>query len=441
MRAYDELVEHIERLMIVDTHEHLPNERDMPRQGDVLSEWLRHYFSCDLVSAGLDPADLERARDPKGDLGKRWKLIEPFWHAAESTGYGRALAISARDLFGIERIDSASIGLLDARVREGRSASGYYARVLQEKSRIALSIRDTMPFEDRETPDRFVFTMRTDPFIVPSHIRELRVMGERVGMSVHTLDDWKEVTRAVMDRHFTPGSRTVCLKCGLAYQRTLRFEKATEAEAERDFRALFDDRNLPEWRAGIKPGQALQDYMQHWICRLAEERGLAYQIHTGIQEGNGNVLSDSNPLLLTNLFLEYSGVRFDVFHMGYPFVAEAGTLAKNLRNVYLDMCWGHIISPEMARRALIEWLDAVPANKINAFGGDYCFVEGVYGHQALARRNVAASLAAKIADGSMDLERAREVATWVFVDNPVRIFGLEKHMRASKRSGPGGARK
>jgi len=74
------------------------------------------------------------------------------------------------------------------------------------------------------------------------------------------------------------------------------------------------------------------------------------------------------------------------------------------------MCWGHIISPEAARRALVEWLDAVPANKISAFGGDYCFVEGVYGHQWLARRNVAASLAQKVADGSMDLERAKEIA-------------------------------
>ena len=130
--------------------------------------------------------------------------------------------------------------------------------------------------------------------------------------------------------------------------------------------------------------------------------------------------------MLTNLFLEYGNVKFDLFHMGYPYVMELGNLAKNFRNVFIDMCWGHIISPEAARRALVEWLDAVPANKISAFGGDYCFVEGVYGHQYLARRNVAASLARKVEDGSFDLERAREIATWVFVDNPKRIFGLER---------------
>jgi hypothetical protein len=97
------------------------------------------------------------------------------------------------------------------------------------------------------------------------------------------------------------------------------------------------------------------------------------------------------------------------------------------------MCWGHIISPEAARRALVEWLDAVPANKISAFGGDYCFIDGVYGHQYLARRNVACSLAQKVADDTIDLERAKEIATWLFVENPKRILGLEKFLPADRQ--------
>jgi hypothetical protein len=104
---------------------------------------------------------------------------------------------------------------------------------------------------------------------------------------------------------------------------------------------------------------------------------------------------------------------------------ELGVLAKNFPNVFIDMCWGHVISPEASRRALVEWLDTVPANKISAFGGDYGFVDGVYGHQYIARRNVAAALAVKVDDGSMSLTRATEIATWVFVDNPGRLFGLD----------------
>jgi uncharacterized protein len=107
---------------------------------------------------------------------------------------------------------------------------------------------------------------------------------------------------------------------------------------------------------------------------------------------------------------------------------EMGTLAKNFQNVFLDMCWGHIISPEAARRALIEWLDVVPANKIHAFGGDYCFVDGVYGHQYIARRNVAHSLAHKVNDGSISISRAEEIASWMFRDNPIDLFKLERFL-------------
>jgi len=165
--------------------------------------------------------------------------------------------------------------------------------------------------------------------------------------------------------------------------------------------------------------------MMHALLRLMDQRGLTMQVHSGIQEGNGNVIADSNPVNLTNCFLEYENVIFDIFHMGYPYTQELSNLAKNFRNVNIDMCWGHIISPEAARRALNEWLDAVPANKIIAFGGDYCFVDGVYGHQRLARDNVALVLASKVADGTFDLERAQQIAQWLFVDNPIRILNLK----------------
>jgi predicted TIM-barrel fold metal-dependent hydrolase len=194
------------------------------------------------------------------------------------------------------------------------------------------------------------------------------------------------------------------------------------------FNSFFSERNSPDWRDNSRATEVFENYMMHAVLREADRRGLTYQFHTGIQEGNGNVIVDANPVHMTNLFLEYGDVKFDIFHMGYPYLMELGNLAKNFANVHIDMCWGHIISPEAARRGLIEWLDAVPANKINAFGGDYCFVDGVYGHQYLARRNVVAALAQKISDGSMDLDRAKEIAGWLFVDNPMRLFGLRERV-------------
>ena len=426
--ALAQLTDDIASLVILDTHEHLPVEARRPPDTDVLAEWLTHYFSCDLRSAGLSEQGLTEARNSRKPLAKRWKLVEPYWHAAESTGYGRALTLAARDIYGIPAINARTIGDLNAKFCAARERGGHYRFVLGEKSRIGLSIRDNFDAADKDCPDRFVFTLRTDGFIMPGHYSQLRAAARDVDASVHTLADWKDVVRRHLARAFAKGSRIVSLKSGLAYQRSLRYDKATAAEAERDFAELFADHALPEWRPGIKVGFAFQNHMQHWICQVADDMGLTYQIHTGLQEGNGNVIYDSNPALLTNLFLEYANVKFDIFHMGYPYTMELSNLAKNFPNVHIDMCWGHIISPEAARRALVEWLDAVPANKISAFGGDYCFVDGVYGHQVLARQNVAAALATKVADGSFGMERATELAKWMFVDNPLRIFGLAAHL-------------
>ncbi len=428
MNPYDELLDHIESLHIIDTHEHLPScEANRDQQCDVLAEWLMHYFWCDLVSAGLPREAQSVVRDSKQDLMARWDLVEPYWHAARSTGYGRSLDIAARDLYGVDGVRREAIGALNEAFCAARQRAKHFDYVLKEKSRIALSLLDSDLSCDRRY---FASVVHLDGFIQPRHRVQFEEAGRSAGMRVHTLEDWEEAMRRTLDQALKDGA--VALKCTLAYQRTLHFPKVARAEAEPVFNSFFSERNSPDWRDNSRTTEVFENYMMHAVLREADRRGLTYQFHTGIQEGNGNVIADANPAHMTNLFLEYGDVKFDIFHMGYPYLMELGNLAKNFANVHIDMCWGHIISPEAARRGLVEWLDAVPANKISAFGGDYCFVDGVYGHQCLARRNVAAALAQKIADGSMDLDRAKEIAGWLFIDNPTRLFGLSERVGEGK---------
>ncbi len=44
---------------------------------------------------------------------EKWKLIEPFWENSRYTGYGRVLSIIARDLYGLDKIDSTTIEELE----------------------------------------------------------------------------------------------------------------------------------------------------------------------------------------------------------------------------------------------------------------------------------------------------------------------------------------
>ena len=162
----------------------------------------------------------------------------------------------------------------------------------------------------------------------------------------------------------------------------------------------------------------------HFFLSVAEQTGLTVQIHTGLQEGNGNILSNSDPILLNNLFILYPEVRFDIFHIGYPFERKLIALCKNFPNVYIDMCWAHIISPHASVAALCEMIDTVPLNKINGFGGDYCFIDGVYGHIVMAKQNIARALAKKIKDGMFDIDTALSIAARLLYGNPKEIFRL-----------------
>lgn len=419
--AYEALLDEVKRLSIIDTHEHLPPEAERPKGADVLSEWLTHCISEDLVSAGLSDEELALARDPSGDLLGRWKLIEPYWQAVQSTGYGRAMSLSARDLYGVEEIGRGTIERLNEAFCAAREKGGHYRYVLKEKSGITVALLALNREPEREF---FVPVYNVDELVNPAHRKDAVELSRRAGVKIHSLGDWKGAARIILDRWFDERG-AVSLKSAMAYQGPLLYEKATDAEAERDFSELFEAKNSPDWRRGVKMRRAFVNHMMHFILAWADEREAPVQFHTGFQAGGGNVIPDANPALLSNLFIEYGSVRFNLLHMGYPYTGEVSVLAKNFRNVFIDMSWGPMVSPEASRRALVEWLDAVPANKICAFGGDFCFVDGVYGHQVLAREVVASALATKVADGSFGLERAVELARWMLFDNPVGTYRLE----------------
>jgi hypothetical protein len=434
--AFQDIYEYVSGLEIIDTHEHLPAfERLREKQTDVLKEYLAHYLSCDLISAGLPQSDYNKVLNHKLPLMERWKLVEPYWKAARNTGYSRALDLSVKELYGIERIDGSTVEELNARFIESLKP-GHFRKVLKEKSKIKVSILHDIP----KVNDRVVFTSDLkcdreffrnaypiDALVYPQTGEDVGRVEEEAGITITGFDDWLEASETLLDKALESGA--VALKSGLAYQRPLYYARVTKNEAESGFNEVYKTIHAGTYLPQVfSTGKAHQDYMMHYLLKLAGKRNLTIQFHTGIQEGNGNYLAHSDPTLLTNLFLEYPDVDFDIFHMGFPYQGAVGVFAKNFPNVFIDMCWAHILSPTVSVDALAGWIDSVPVNKISAFGGDYLFVDGVYGHQRLARVNVSKALARKVEEGAIDLERAAEIAGLVFYENPLKIFKLRDKM-------------
>jgi len=207
----------------------------------------------------------------------------------------------------------------------------------------------------------------------------------------------------------------------LAYARTLKFDKVTKHEAETMFNRIA--RHLGEG-PDFTDAKPLQDYMMHQAIQATIDAGLPMQIHTGLQEGNENIVTNSNPTHLINILIEYREGKFDLFHGGYPFMHEWVSMAKNFANVYADLCWVHIISPEIGRRLLHELIETVPGNKIMAFGGDAVTVEIAYGHSVMARKVVTRTLSEKVAEGYLDEQEAIILSRRILRDNPATLFDL-----------------
>jgi len=99
-------------------------------------------------------------------------------------------------------------------------------------------------------------------------------------------------------------------------------------------------------------------------------------------------------------------------------------LAKNYPNVYLDFSWLPLISPEVSRHRLSEWLEMVPCNKFT-WGGDAFHVEEAYGHVAYFRQVVADVLGEKVEGGYFDQRTALNIARRILYENAREIYKLD----------------
>jgi hypothetical protein len=411
---YLELREEIDTLPVVDTHEHLiPETLRLEGAADFFGITLSHYASSDLISAGMSEPQLETLRSAEAAAEKKAALFMPFWEKASNTAYCRALKIAARDLYEIEEINIDSLPELSRRMAE-KNKPGIYHEILRDKCKIVYCLWDQFNTDYPKKDDFFRLSLRLDDIVFINNTEDIVNLEKKYDISVRSPEALESIMEIRITNHKPRG--LTAIKTALAYDRSLHFEPVSRAEAvlsmDRILRNRFTERDT----------KVLQDYMMYSLAQKAYWHNLTVQVHTGLQEGNGNCIYHANPALLSQLAAANPGTRFDLFHGGYPYGGELSAMAKMFPNVYLDMAWLHIISPEYARRYIAEWLDTVPVCKLMAFGGDYCFAEGVYGHLQLAKENIAKALAYKVADGAFGLSDAKRYVKMMLFDNPDTLF-------------------
>jgi len=418
----------VDRMKVVDTHEHLANPLDIPKGSDFTRLFLT-YPHWDLGSGKMLSGSPMPQLKPSMTPMEKWQFLKPYWEASFNTAFNRAALVAADGLYGVKSLDASTVEELSARMNAAyRDPVDWYHCVLREKCGIEYIVNDWRREERRfdDPTDTFRFVRRFDAydnnFVFIRSAANLQRLAKSRNVEIRTLDD---LVRA-LDAEFrvTVDKGIVAVKSALAYDRPLSFDSVRKEKAEEVFNRIVnsaDGTGLP-----FSEAKPLQDYMMRRVLDCARAHHLPVQIHTGYQIGSGYFIEYSKPTLLANLFREYRDVPFVLFHGAYPYGGELATLAKGFGNVHIDLCWLYIISPSYAERYLHEWLETVPASKIMAFGGDAMHIECTYAQLMFAKQIVANVLIAKVRDGYFSEDEAKRVAQMILHDNAIRIYNLKK---------------
>ena len=428
---FQRIQQEIDLIPIADAHEHIMERREsLAREVDLFDLLDRTYVKADFVSAGMPVEDWAREDfDPE----EGWRRIRPYVHRVRNTSYYRSLIGAFRDLYDF-RDDSLSDNNwreLSDKIYAANKREDWYRYVLKEKARIEVSLLHRTEPGVYDTEREFcVPVLWVDPLmygyssLVLLENKERRQIVRYGRDALHkehrvpldSFEDYLDLVDTVFRRAVEKGA--VAAKSVAAYRRTLLYEPVGRSEAERIF--LKPDSEITPAEA-----KAFQDHIMHLLIQKAIEYGFPFQFHTGLQHGFGNLLANSHPLHLNNLFLTYPEARFVLFHGSYPFGGELSVLAKTYPNVYLDFNWLPLVSPSVAEGNLAEWLDTVPASKLE-WGGDCQHVEAVYGHVRQVRQVLSRVLTEKVRRGDFDEELAIDAAKRLLRDNVWEIYRLEE---------------
>ncbi len=418
----------VDAIPLVNTHEHIIPEHERVALDVDFFSLAGHYAINDLISAGLSGDELRVVRDESAPAQRRWQAFEPYWNRARFTGYGQALRIAIRDIYGVENISGDTLATINERIR-AKNQPGLYEDILIRRSNIDYSVLDDYwnAAPSAPNPKFFVYARKFDRFVSPQSLDNIGALEQLTDVSITNLGGLKRAMERSFEQSLEAGM--VNVKSTLAYNREIHYAEVSEFEAEQDIQQLLNNRrSIPSgFRNRIeRPYRRLEDHLFHHLMQLAQEHKIPVQIHTGLHAGNGNFIENSKPTHLTNLFFIYPTVQFDLFHLSYPYQGELSVLAKIFPNVHIDFCWAHIISGYLSRRALHEMLETVPANKLFGYGGDYRYPELSYAHAKMARRNISRVLTEKVEEGFCSETEALELARMLLHDNPDHMFGWRR---------------
>ena len=248
-----------------------------------------------------------------------------------------------------------------------------YINTLFQDANIQLLLVDTgYPFEMTAG-----YSVNLDTFgrIVPCQLQEIW----RYDTAWYPLLSQELSFQQFMDAFIDQANKAVkrdgakAIKSAMApYYTGLEFTKVHENAAKKVFKAVHQRSDilqiLRQTSERIKP---LMDYLMFAIVTLCGDLGVPLQIHVGMGDSPSSDLRKSNPILLYDFINDEASKKTKIIftHTGYPYIEEAGFLANQYPNVFLDISEMTPFISYGIKDKLLRLLEMCPTNKL-LYGSD-----------------------------------------------------------------------
>jgi hypothetical protein len=409
----------LQKIPVIDVHEH--HMPDIMLKQDVgLLQLLRQSYAGWTQSRAYRLPSEPPIAPASGSGRGTWPDIAVYVEGSGTNAFVRNMVHALGELYdmGSEGITERNWTDLDARIRKRHADSTWNETVLDRCGvRTAISDPYTDPFADirKSLGDRYYSVLRINAFAVGWHPESRDHNGNsasemlaRQGIWPRTFDDYLQSLSSVLD--LLSELHKLGLKNALAYDRPVNFDDIDEELA----RSAWGNRD-----PGEAARKAFGDVVVDRLCRLAADREIPVQMHLGT-----GLIRSSRPLEAAGLIERNPRTRFLLMHLAYPWTDELLGMAFVYRNVWLDLTWSWLLSPNRFTEVIRQAIDVLPDESRMMLGGDTWHVEETYGAIGLARRLLSDALERCVRSGQFRYGDAERLARKILQENALRFFGL-----------------
>lgn len=378
----------MEDMYLADAHTHISSEEVFHNQPLSFVNIIG-YAIPDLVSAGMSKEVVrnisvgceelhvsygESLLPPEKNMTmmEKWEAVKPYWKYVRNIGSGIDARRTLSMFFDLDDLSDEAIPIIEAKLPElqKKTYEELYASVKVDKV-MGVSIGGS-----RKNPSTKLVPQQlySDTVTQPVNRDTLTYLEACTGINIYSLDTYIDALDKYLDDEIKSG--IVGFKWHItSFMRSNGFDIVPKHEAELCLDKILTGPTRGSLFSGfghsydeMKP---LHCYLQNHLIQKAAEYDVPIQIHSGtFGVTNGNKLENSKASLLSEMFMRYPTVNFNILHSSWPYYDELAEIVRQFPNVYLNTTWMQNLSPLAFKKYMKELALWVPSNKILAYGCD-----------------------------------------------------------------------